>query len=89
MDGSWNFGSFKEKDKTHKKVLCESIMINKEGLKSNSKCCSEIIADARDKFLNRLSVKINDPNTLAKSYFSIINNFLNNKKIPATRQITA
>ena len=64
-------------------------MINKEGLKSNSKCCSEIIADARDKFLNRLSVKINDPNTLAKSYFSIINNFLNNKKIPATRQITA
>ena len=89
MDGSWNFGSFKEKVKTLTKVLCESIMINKEGLKSNSKCCSEIIADARDKFLNRLSVKINDPNTLVKSYFCIINNFLNNKKNPAIRQKTA
>ena len=69
MYGSWNFGSFKEKVKTHKKVLCESIMINKEGLKSNSKCCSEIIADARDKFLNRLSVKINDPEYLSQILF--------------------
>ena len=42
-------------------------MINKEELNSNWKYYSEIITDAKDKFLNRLSVKLDDPNTSAKS----------------------
>ena len=57
-------------------------MINKEQLNTYSKYCSEIIIDARDKFLNRLSVKLDNPNTSVKSYWSIIKNFLNIKRIP-------
>ena len=55
-------------------------MINMEQLKTYSKYCSEIITDVKDKFLNRLKVKLDNPNTSAKSYWSIINNFLNNNK---------
>ena len=56
-------------------------MVNKEELTSYSKYYTERITDAKDKFLNRLSVKIDDSNTSTKSYWSIINNFLKNKKI--------
>ena len=42
---------------------------------------SETIIDAKDEFLNRISVKLDNPNTSAKSYWSIVSNFLNNKKI--------
>ena len=43
-------------------------MVNKEELKSYSKYCTEIITDAKDKFLDRLSAKLDNPNTSAKSY---------------------
>ena len=56
-------------------------MINKEELNSYSKYCSQIITNAKNKFLNRLIVKLDGLNTSVKSYWSIINNFLNNKKI--------
>ena len=56
-------------------------MINKEELNSCSKYCSQIITNAKNKFLNRLIVKLDGLNTSVKSYWSIINNFLNNKKI--------
>ena len=57
-------------------------MVNKKELNSYSKYCTEIITDAKDKFLNRPSVKLDDPNASAKSYWSIINNFLEKKKDP-------
>ena len=57
-------------------------MVNKGELNSCSKYCTEIINDDKDKFLNRLSAKLDGPNTSAKSYWSITTNFLNNKKIP-------
>ena len=57
-------------------------MVNKEELHSYSKYCTEIITDAKDKFLSRLFVKLDDPNKSAKLHWSIINNFLNNKKNP-------
>ena len=55
-------------------------MINMEQLRTYSKYCSEIITDVKDKFLSRLKVKLDNPNTSAKSYWSIINNFLKNNK---------
>ena len=58
-------------------------MVNKEEPNSYPKYCTEIVTDTKDKFLNRLRVKLDDPNISAKSYSSIINNFLNNKIIPA------
>ena len=74
--------ALKEKSKLSKKYYANPSLINKEQLNTYSKYCSDIINDVKDKFLNRLSVKLDDPNTSAKSYWSIINNFLNSKKIP-------
>ena len=76
------FAALKKRSKLLKKYYANPSMVNKEELNSYSKCCTEIITDAKDKFLNRLSVKLDDPYTSAKSYWSIINNFLKNKKIP-------
>ena len=74
--------ALKKRSKLLKKYYANLTMINKEELNSYSKYCSEIIIDAKDKFLNNLSVKFDDPNTSSKSYWTIMNNFLNNKKIP-------
>ena len=41
-------------------------MINKER-NIYSKYCFEIVTDAKDEFLNRLSVKLDKPNASAKS----------------------
>ena len=71
--------ALKKRLKLWKKSCANPSMINKEELNSYSKYWSEIITDAKDKFLNRLSVKLDDPNTSAKSYWSIINNFLQQK----------
>ena len=43
-------------------------MINKDELNLYLKYCSEIITNAKDKLLNTLSVKLDEPNTSAKSY---------------------
>ena len=52
-----------------------------EQLNTYLRYCSEIVIDAKDNFRSRLSIKLDDPNTSAKSYWPIINNFLNNKNI--------
>ena len=43
---------------------------------------TKLIVEAKDKNLAKLSSKLDNPDTAAKSYRSIINRFLNNKKIP-------
>ena len=53
-------------------------MINKDQLNTYSKYCSKIITDAKDMFLKRQSVNLDDPNTSVKPSWFIINNFLNN-----------
>ena len=70
------FGCFNEKAKTIEKVLCS--MINKDQLNTYSKYCSKIITDAKDMFLKRQSVNLDDPNTSVKPSWFIINSFLNN-----------
>ena len=72
--------ALKKRLKLSKKYYANATMIYKEELNSYSKYCSEIIIDAKDKFRNNLSVKLDNRNTSAKSYWSTINNFLNKKK---------
>ena len=71
--------ALKKRSKLSKKYYANPSISNKEELNSCAKYCSEIITDAKDKFLNRLSVKLDDPNTSAKPYWRIINNFLQSK----------
>ena len=42
----------------------------------------QLIIAAKEKNLMRLSAKIEDPNIAPKTYWSILNRFISNKKIP-------
>ena len=41
-----------------------------------------MIVEAKEKYTNKLSKKLDDPSTMPKGYWSILNTFLNNKKAP-------
>ena len=45
--------------------------------------CTALILDAKEKYVRCMSNKLNDPLTASKTYWSILNRFLNNRKIPA------
>ena len=44
--------------------------------------CSKLIKDAKERYLLNLGNKLNDPLIGPKKYWSIINKFLNKKRIP-------
>ena len=44
--------------------------------------CTRLIIAAKEKHLTRLSAKLEDLSTAPKSYWSILNRFLSNKKLP-------
>ena len=44
--------------------------------------CTKLIVEAKDKHLTQLSSKLDNPDIAPKTYWSIMNRFLNNKKIP-------
>ena len=41
-----------------------------------------MIVEAKERYKNKLSKKLDDPSTMPKVYWSILNTFLNNKKMP-------
>ena len=55
---------------------------DKEELVRVSTLCSGTITKAKEKYLSSLGDKLNDPQTGAKSYWSILNKFLQKKKTP-------
>ena len=57
--------ALKKISKLSKKYYANPSTVNKEELNSYSKCSSEIIIDANNKFLNKLSGKLDDQNTSA------------------------
>ena len=44
--------------------------------------CTRLIIAAKEKYLIQLSAKLEDPSTAPRTYWSILNGFLSNKKIP-------
>ena len=44
--------------------------------------CTKLIVEAKDKHLAKLISKLENPGRAPQTYGSIINTFLNNKKIP-------
>ena len=52
-------------------------------LLSHSKKCAEMILSAKNEYISRMCKKLNNPSTAPKSSWSILNWFLNNKKIPS------
>ena len=67
--------------KTYYKYGKRKSDIEKLIVKTNE--CEEIVSAAKDKYIIQICEKLNDPITAPKTYWKIINCFLNNKKIPA------
>ena len=53
---------------------------NKNLLTAKSNECSKMIVDAKKRYTNILSNILDDPSTMPKTYWSILNTFLNNQK---------
>ena len=43
--------------------------------------CTKLIVEAKDKHPTKLSSKLDNPDTVPKTYWSIMNRFLNNKRM--------
>ena len=63
-----------------KKIQIEK---KKDELQEKTDECTVLILDAKEKYVRCMSNKLNDPLTAPKTYWSILNRFLNNRKIPA------
>ena len=67
--------ALKKSSKLSKKYYANPSLISKEQLNTYSKHCSQIVISTKDKFLNKLSEKLGDPNTSTKSHWFIMKNF--------------
>ena len=54
----------------------------KEALDIQSQECTSLINKSKDRYFAKMSAKLVNPKTLPKTYWSIINKFLSNKKVP-------
>ena len=75
--------TLKEKSKVYKKYVKNGRKTaDLNILKEKIQYSANIIATAKDKYLTDLGKKLNDPLLGPKAYWSILNKFLNKKKIP-------
>ena len=55
---------------------------NQEALDIQSQECISLINESKDRYIAKMSAKLDNPKSIRKTYWSIINTFLNNEKIP-------
>ena len=55
---------------------------NKETLDFQAKEQTSLIIESKERFIAKMSTKLDNPKTFPKTYWSIINKFLSNKKTP-------
>ena len=58
------------------------IVSNKEALDIQSQECTLLINESKDRYVAKMSAKLDNPKSVPKTYWSIINKFLSYKKIP-------
>ena len=68
-------------NRSTKKYYSNSTEENKNLLTAKSNECSDMIVEAKESYINKLSKKLVDLSTMPKVYWSILDTFLNNKKI--------
>ena len=74
--------SLRNRSKLTKRYYSNPTEENKILLTAKSNECSNMIVEAKERYTNKLSEKLDDPSTMPKAYWSILNTFLNNKRIP-------
>ena len=72
----------KKRSKLTKTYHNNPTLYNKEALLSQVNKCTELIIKAKEEHIAKMSSKLDNPGTAPKTYWSIINRFINNKKIP-------
>ena len=72
----------KKRSKLIKKYYNDPTDHNKILMVGTANECTRLIIAAKEKHLTRLSAKLEDPSTAPKTYWSILNRFLSNKKLP-------
>ena len=82
MDEQGDYITLEEKSKIIKKYYSDPTDHYKTLMLSTANECTRFIIAAKEKHLTRLSVKLEDPSTAPKTYWSILNRFLSNKKLP-------
>ena len=55
---------------------------NKETVDFQAKVCTSLIIESKGRFIAKMSAKLDNLKTVSKTYWSIINKFLSNKKAP-------
>ena len=55
---------------------------NKEGIINQAKKHTQLIIDAKEQNIAKMSAKLDDHKTASKTYWPILSRFLNNKNIP-------
>ena len=55
---------------------------NKEALDIQSQECTSLITEPKDRYIAKMSPKLDNPKSVPKRYWSIINKFLSNKQKP-------
>ena len=59
-----------------------TVSSNKEILDIQSQECTSLINESKDRYIAKMNAKSDNPKSVPKTYWSIINTFLSNKKIP-------
>ena len=76
--------SLKNRSKLTKRYYADPTDYNKEMSLHQVSECTKLIVEAKDKNLAKLSSRLGNPDTTPKTYWSMINRFLNNKMTPIT-----
>ena len=74
--------SLRNRSKLTKRYYSNPTEENKTLLTTKSNECSNMIVEAKERYTNKLSKKLDYPSTIPKAYWSILNTFLNDRKIP-------
>ena len=70
----------RNKSKLNKRYYSNPTEGNKNLLTAKSNECSNMIVEAKERYKNKLSEKLDGPPRMPKAYWSVLNTFLNNKK---------
>ena len=72
--------SLKKGPKLTKRYHSNPIANNKEALDFKTKECNPLITQSKETYTTKMSAKLDNPKTVPKTYWSIKNKFLGNKK---------
>ena len=71
----------KKRSKLAKRYHSNPTANNKEALDFQAKECTSPIIESDERFIAKMSAKIDDPKTVPKTNWSVIDKFLSNKKL--------